>query len=403
MWRKVALRGFLTAGLIVNLASGTDTTPVPTITIRANTRLVVVDVVVTDKKGQPVSGLRAEDFKLEENGKKQNVAVFVPPGANDLVVTPPPPGIFSNRPENVGAAHIPTVLLLDATNSPFKDQAYARYEMLKYLAEQAEPGRPMAVLALTARLRVLQQFTSDPQILITAIKNFRPQTGILQAGAAAPGSAVPGDVTGPGSGIASAIALAQGEVTNFANHQLDYEIERRTQITIEAMRTLTRMLGGLQGRKNVVWLTAYLPFELIPEDRAISEEQMMADLPGQGRQRSVTVNATGSLAAQRRERHGEEIREAEARLASSNIAIYPVDVRGLVGGGESLASVSTAHIEPHTRLVTIRTTRSGMGNIVTLKSRWREMGQKFAAAKVTLLSILRCSRTQTSNRTLQQP
>src|SRR6266566_8247834 len=229
MWHKAALRGFLAASLIVSLAAATDSTttvPVPTITIRTNTRLVVVDVVVTDKKGQPVSGLKAEDFKLEENGKSQNIAVFVPPGANDLVVTPAPLGIFSNRPENVGAAHIPTVLLLDATNSPFKDQAYARYEMLKYLAEQAEPGRPMAVLALTDRLHVLQQFTSDPQILITAIKNFRPQTGILQASAAVPASSVPGDVTGPGSGIASAIALAQGEVTNFANHQLDYEIER---------------------------------------------------------------------------------------------------------------------------------------------------------------------------------
>ncbi len=44
---------------------------VPPITFRTNTRLVLVDVVVTDKKGQPVTSLKAEDFTVEENGKKQ--------------------------------------------------------------------------------------------------------------------------------------------------------------------------------------------------------------------------------------------------------------------------------------------------------------------------------------------
>ena len=41
---------------------------------------MVVDVVVTDKKGEPVTGLKAEDFTVEENGKKQKVSIFVPPG-----------------------------------------------------------------------------------------------------------------------------------------------------------------------------------------------------------------------------------------------------------------------------------------------------------------------------------
>ena len=39
------------------------------------------------------------------------------------------------------------------------------------------------------------------------------------------------------------------------------------------------MLGGLQGRKNVVWLAADLPFDLIPENRNISEAELAADLP----------------------------------------------------------------------------------------------------------------------------
>ena len=46
-------------------------------------------------------------------------------------------------------AGVPTVLLLDAANSPFKDQAYARSQMLKYVLEQGQSGHPMAVFTLT--------------------------------------------------------------------------------------------------------------------------------------------------------------------------------------------------------------------------------------------------------------
>jgi len=41
-------------------------------TLRTNTRLVVVDVVVIDNKGQPVTDLQASDFTLLEDGKPQN-------------------------------------------------------------------------------------------------------------------------------------------------------------------------------------------------------------------------------------------------------------------------------------------------------------------------------------------
>ena len=44
------------------------------------------------------------------------------------------------------------------------------------------------------------------------------------------------------------------------------------------------------------------------------------------------------MASEQRKLHGQEIREAEAQLASANIAIYPVDLHGLVSGMESSAS-----------------------------------------------------------------
>jgi VWFA-related protein len=315
---------------------------VPAITIRTNTRLVVVDVVVTHKNGMPFADLKPEDFTLEENGKKQKISVFVPPGIVNRTVSAAPAGVLSNHPENLISSGVPIVLLLDAANSAFKDQAYARTQMLKYVAEQGKTGRPMAVLTLTDRLAVLQQFTSDPQILMTAIKNFRPQEPILQPGAPAPETHGSFDSPGlrgnsPGPSDFSVLAAAHA-VQSFADLQIGYNIERRTLITLEAMQALSRLLGGLPGRKNVVWLTANLPFDLVPEDRAVTDAELLADLPGQGRQRSVSVNAAGSQAAEQRELYGPQIRDAEAHLASAGIAIYPVDLNGLVGGMESSAA-----------------------------------------------------------------
>jgi len=350
--RNLPLRttAFISA-LVLNLAAGPtilgaqqSPADVPTLTIRTSTRLVVVDVVVTDKKGQPVTGLKPEDFTVEENGKQQKVSVFVPPGVDSQrAMQALPLGVLSNHSEYLTPSGPLTVLLLDAANSPFKEQAYARSQMLKYVLEQGQSGHSMAVVTLTNQLRVIQQFTSDPQVLMTAIKNFKPQEPILRSGIAPPGSNVPTDMSGPGAQIASSIALAQAEIASFTNLQIGYDIERRTLITIEAMRSLARMLGGLPGRKNVVWLTANLPFDLIPEDRTVTDAEMLADLPGQGSQRSVVVNAAGSMAAEQRSLHGQEIREAEARLASANIAIYPADLHGLVSGQESLAAASMAH------------------------------------------------------------
>jgi VWFA-related protein len=350
MLRNLPFRIPVTLALVTNLAAGPASlsaqqapTDIPDITIRTNTRLVVVDVVVTHKNGQPVTGLKAENFTLEENGKKQKVSVFAAPGsAAGPARAPAPAGILSNHPENVEPAGVPTVLLLDAANSQFRDQAYARSQMLKYVVEQGQHGHPMAVLTLTDRLRVLQQFTSDPQVLMTAIKNLRPQEPILQGAPPAPeshGVATGLDRSGGGgAAIGSALASAQVAAQQFADIQVGYNLERRTMITIEAMKALTRILGGLPGRKNVVWLTASLPFDLIPEDRNVTDAELLADLPGQGRQRSVSVNAAGAFAAESRQLHGQDIKEAEAELASTNIAIYPVDVTGLISGMENSAS-----------------------------------------------------------------
>src|SRR5258708_16134379 len=196
----------------------------------------------------------------------------------------------------------------------------------------------MRVLTMADHLRVLQQFRSDAEVLLAAIKNFMPQEQILQPGAPAPESHGVADGLRGSVVVADSIAQAGLAIQAFADLQIGYNIERRTMITLDAMTALARLLGGLPGRKNAVGPTANLPFDLVPEDLSMTDAELLADLPGHGRQRSVSVNAAGAMAGEQRNLHGQAIREAEAQLASASIAIYPVDLHGLVSAMESSTS-----------------------------------------------------------------
>jgi VWFA-related protein len=274
----------------------------------------------------------------------------LPPGADQKAPQPLPAGLLTNRPEYLKPAGVPTVLLLDANNSHFLDQAYGRGQMLKYVLEQSETGAPMAVMTLTDRLGVLQDFTSDPKILTTAIRKLRPQEPILQSmGAPAQTNVEPGlrsasanVPVAPSGQFAELVAISQAQVESFQNQAAGYALERRTVITIQAMRDLSRALGGLPGRKNVVWLTADFPFDLIPEDTNKSDAEVLADLPSMANVRNDAINnAAGNGLSQQRALHNQEIRHAQFALASAGIAVYPVDMRGIMTSGIDVSSASS--------------------------------------------------------------
>ncbi len=336
MPQNLSLRVALTSAMMLTLAAKPTSLraqqtseEVPSFTIRANTRLVVVDAVVRDKKGQPITGLKPEDFTVEENGKRQKIATFTPPGANPESSKAPPPGILSNHPEFLKAPGPLTVLLLDVANSGFQDQAYGRSQMIKYALEQSHAGKPMAVMALSNHLWMLENFTTDPNVLMTAIHNLHPEAPILETGTPAPRSAA-GDTLSPAASTAFSVARAQ--LAGFESEVAEYKHDRCVEITLQAMQDLSRMLSGFAGRKTVVWLTASFPFDLIPEDQTMTSAELTADLPSV-RQNSISKSATSGAFGQRVSRYADAIKRAETDLASAGIAIYPVDMRGLMTKG----------------------------------------------------------------------
>jgi len=71
-----------------------------------------------------------------------------------------------------------------------------------------------------------------------------------------------------------------------------------------------------------------LPFSLTPETRTMTDAELEETLPSLDTRR-VGQHAAGNQAATFRQSHAEDIRELNARLASAQVAVYPIDARGL--------------------------------------------------------------------------
>lgn len=344
----VAIASIALAASAQTPSPGPDT-PAPS--IRVTTHMVLVDVVVTDKQGKAMTGLHPEDFVVEENGKAQKIASLLTPAENaPHAPAQLPPGIYSNRPQYRSSGGPITVMLLDALNTPFTDQAYARGQMLRFVKEQYKPGERMGIFTLTGSLNELQDFTGDPQILYAALQSYKPlegeftatssQTMSTNAASPSPGAVVNSlgasslpvsDSTlgvGTSGGSAMTVSQAQAALRSFESVGAQYAKDERAVLTLNALNSLARILGGLPGRKNLIWVTGDLPFAFIPEDQTMSRAELSEDLPSLNTRR-VGEHAAGNYASTFRELHAEEIRETGARLSSAQVAVYPVDARGL--------------------------------------------------------------------------
>jgi VWFA-related protein len=125
-------------------ASQTPNSASPASTIKSQVRLVLVDVVVTQGKGEPVVGLHREDFRVSEDGRPQTISFFeehTGGTVSAVALPPPPPGVYTNYP-TIKTTDSINVLLLDSHNTQADDQTYVRPQMVKYLQDAlAAPTR----------------------------------------------------------------------------------------------------------------------------------------------------------------------------------------------------------------------------------------------------------------------
>lgn len=225
-------------------------------TLHVESRLVLIDTVVTDKKGGYVRDLAQKDFKVWEDGKEQPITSF---SYEESTLTTP------------AAKQRYMVLFFDNSTMTFGDQAQARLAAAKFIDANAGPDRLIAVAEFGGTLSITQNFTADADRLKQVVAGTKTS-------AVSPNA--------PPPTIASLGSPSIGP--SLMNTQAQFGI--RT--VLLALRDLAKNLGAVPGRKTLVMLTSGFKAN---DAETLSELTAVID----------TCN-------------------------KSNVAVYPIDVRGLV-------------------------------------------------------------------------
>ncbi len=254
------IRGHITGILLVMAAVGqaqeqprAGAVPESGAIIRSETRVVLVDAVVTNKKGEYVHDLTAKDFKVWEDNKEQTINSFSFEAGVDA-------------PSNVKTHYV--VLFFDNSTMDFGAQAQARQAAAKFIDANIGPRRMMAIVNFGGALQIAQNFTSDAERLKAVVSGTKFSS-------VAPN----GDPSTPQLSHAAA---------DFGARDM-----------ILALRSLAKNLNSISGRKALILFTSGFP---------LTEEQLSE------------VTATIDVCNR------------------SNVAVYPIDGRGL-GSGKPLAGL----------------------------------------------------------------
>jgi VWFA-related protein len=310
-----SLLAFLAASLVYASPQANEQPAVAT--IHAETRVVQVDVVVTDSHGRPVSGLKKEDFSIRDEGKPRFIDIFVASGSSGRSggdgapslsaprATAPqlPPRTFSNRnvapPELVGHS---TILILDQVNAYIEDAAYARNQVIALMKRVPQDERiALYVMARKQGLVLIQDYTTDRSLLVQNLNKYVPHGIFPSPGLAGSSANKSGDPSPVGKTLAQANEFAKGTDQSHPpglantippptlNEKIAMWDENSRQARL-TLKSLAERLALVPGRKSVYWITQAFPLYLLHDLQQPAWEKTYSEL----NEANVAVNTVDS-------------------------------------------------------------------------------------------------------------
>jgi VWFA-related protein len=268
--------------------------------VELGVELVQFDAVVTDKRGNRVTGLARDDFEVYEDGVRQEIT-------NLSYVEGPPPAALRATPRNGEPAAPPPVLrasdvrrtfalVVDDLFTSFEQVPSVKHALRKFVDEQMQPGDLAAIVLTSKGTGALQQFTADRRLLHAAIERvrFNPR-----------GYAPFFDTYGQELADVAVIQRREPRLGERKSNRPDV-VELASEFRQEALSVgslgaldfVVRGMRELPGRKSLVWLTEGFP--LVDEARSDRERRAL-----------------------------DAVRKLADRANRAGVVFYPVDVRGL--------------------------------------------------------------------------
>lgn len=251
------------------------------ITFKSSTNLVIVNVIVRDRQGKPMEGLKQSDFVLLENGKPQTISVF---DFQKLSLAPAPPpapkpdaAVEPAAPAGEGSRRYRDrrllILFFDFAGMAIPDQLRAQHAALKFIEENLTASDLVQIMSFASTIRTDQEFTDDREKLVEAIRRFRI-----------------GEALVPGMDAALSDTGETEEETN-APDEIELDLFN-TDRKLAALENAVKTLAALPEKKALIYFSS--------------------GAGGSGVENQAQLRATINAAVR------------------SNVSFYPVDVRGLM-------------------------------------------------------------------------
>jgi VWFA-related protein len=334
------IRSFAAVAFLATLAEGQESRQIPTFTSKID--LVTVDVVVIDAKGRLAHGLVADDFSISEDGKPQTIASFEAvelSGATGINSTRSAPGAVATNMRHGSTAASSFVLLVDDMSLAPARQGVVRTAIARFLADGARDGDEVILattsgdvwwsarmpegredlLALTSRVRgrYIGDVSTDSVSEWEAYRIIHSEG--VGNGSPSSGGTAGGATVGAATSLSSAIPGASATdrvVTRFCERRLwcNCDFREGLELCYATARAKAREVDTVRRSRTVAVSAAV--------DRAVFA------LSGVRGRKSLLLLTEGFLddADQR------VVRTAAGRCGEANIAVYSLDVRGLVTG-----------------------------------------------------------------------
>jgi VWFA-related protein len=299
--------------------------------LKVTSRLVDVGLVAYDKKGHPVSDLKASDIEIYDNGQKQEIRSFnLATGVAEPAAAATPPAqakrnpaeprevSFYNRASDTAGAAAPlpavpdvgsTVLVIDESHVAWSDMNLARGQILKFLNSLA-PGERVGLYSMNSLgFHVLIEVTADHAALIARMQKFMPNAqAVSQAQEEETRNRQHFDEVHNVNDLNS----VNGNHNDVADGQQPIDPQLMTMGDNPArsafiiLAQVARHLASVPGHKKVVW---------------VSSDNVLASWQDQEVSVDKSVNDLRTF----------ELRVQEA-MNEAHAAVYPFDVSQLEGG-----------------------------------------------------------------------